>query len=92
MHKIREIYTPRSLAGCPTRNLYKGGRDMRRTIGSILSVAGIIGIIYYGYQYFQETEHFEALGAEVTVSTGDYLPIIISGVILLAGLIIGWKK
>ncbi|MFO8030478.1 MAG: hypothetical protein R6U28_11510 [Cyclonatronaceae bacterium] len=65
---------------------------MRRTIGGILSVAGIIGIIYYGYQYFQETEHFDALGAEVTLSTGDYIPIVISAVVLLAGLLIGWKK
>ncbi len=65
---------------------------MRRTIGGILSAAGIIGIIYYGYLYFQETEHFDAFGAEVTVSTGDYIPIVISAVVLVVGLVIGWKK
>jgi hypothetical protein len=65
---------------------------MKRTIGGILSAAGIIGIIYFGYQYFQDTEHFDAFGAEVTISTGDYIPIIISAIVLIAGLLIGWKK
>ncbi len=65
---------------------------MRRTIGGILSVAGIIGIIYFGYQYFQETEHLDAFGAEVTVSTGDYIPIIISAIVLVVGLMLSWKK
>ncbi len=65
---------------------------MNRTIGGILSAAGIIGIIYFGYQYFQDSEHFDVFGAEVTVSTGDYVPIIISAVVLLAGILISLKK
>jgi len=65
---------------------------MRRTIGGILSAGGILGIVYFGYQYFQETEQFDAFGAEVTVSTGDYIPIIISAIVLLVGLAMSWKK
>ncbi len=65
---------------------------MKRIIGGILSAAGLIGIIYFGYQYLQETESFDVLGADVTVSTGDYIPIIISAVVLVVGLVIGWKK
>ncbi len=65
---------------------------MKRTIGGILSAAGLIGIIYFGYQYLQETESYDVLGADVTVSTGDYIPIIISAVVLVVGLVIGWKK
>ncbi len=65
---------------------------MKRTIGGILSVAGLLGIIYFGYQYLQDTDSFDVLGADVTVSTGDYIPIIISAIVLVAGLLIGWKK
>ncbi len=53
-----------------------------------MSVAGFIGIIFYGYQYLNDSESFELMGADVAVSTGDYVPIIISVIVLLAGLLI----
>lgn len=65
---------------------------MRKVIGGILTAAGLVGIIYFGYMYFQDTESFEALGADVAVSTGDYTPIIISAVVLILGIIIGKLK
>lgn len=61
---------------------------MKRILGSIMSVAGFIGIIFYGYQYLNDSESFELMGADVAVSTGDYVPIIISVIVLLAGLLI----
>ncbi len=65
---------------------------MKRTIGGILSAAGLLGILYFGYQYLQDTESFDVLGTNVTVSSGDYVPIIISAVVLVVGILIGWKK
>lgn len=65
---------------------------MKQLIGGILAAAGLIGIIYYTYQYFQDSESFEVLGADVAVSTGNYTPIIISALILLAGIIIAKVK
>jgi hypothetical protein len=59
---------------------------MNQTIGSILSIAGIIGIIFFGYQYLQDSESFSILGADVAVSTGDYVPILISVIVLVVGL------
>lgn len=65
---------------------------MRQTIGGILAAAGFLGIIYFGYRYFDESESFEALGADVAVSTGDYTPIIISAIVLILGIVIAKLK
>lgn len=65
---------------------------MKQTIGGILAAAGLIGVIYYTYQYMQASESFEAFGADVAVSTGDYTPIIISAIVLIAGIIIARMK
>ncbi|MEX0769579.1 MAG: hypothetical protein WD035_02540 [Balneolaceae bacterium] len=65
---------------------------MKKMIGSILTIGGIIGVIYYGYLYIEESESFNVFGADVAVSTGDYVPILISVVILILGIIIGRQK
>jgi len=59
---------------------------MNQTLGGILSVAGLIGIIFFGYQYMQDSETFSILGADIAVSTGDYIPILVSAVVLVVGL------
>jgi hypothetical protein len=58
---------------------------MKRKIGAVVSFAGFAGIIYYGYQYIQDSESFEVLGTDVAISSGDYVPILISVVVLLLG-------
>ncbi|MEX0608744.1 MAG: hypothetical protein WD016_10345 [Balneolaceae bacterium] len=65
---------------------------MKETIGGILAAAGLIGVIFYTYQYFQDSESFEAFGADVAVSTGDYTPIIISVLVMIAGIVIARVK
>lgn len=65
---------------------------MKQTIGSILSIAGLIGVIYFGIQYINDSESFELLGADVAVSTGDWIPILISAIVLIAGLLIYRSK
>lgn len=61
---------------------------MKQTIGSILSIGGLIGVIFFGYQYLNESDSFELFGADVAVSTGDYIPIIISLIVLAAGILV----
>ena len=61
---------------------------MKKTLGGILTAGGLLGVIYFGYQYFQDSESFEAFGADVAVSTGDYTPIIISAVVMIVGIVI----
>jgi len=65
---------------------------MKKTIGQIMSAGGLIGVLYYGYKYFQDSNSFEAFGADVAISTGDYVPVLISAVIMLAGIIIARSK
>ncbi|MFP8490056.1 hypothetical protein ACKGJO_13285 [Gracilimonas sp. Q87] len=61
---------------------------MKETIGRILAIGGVLGIVYYGWQYYEESDSFEAFGADIAVSTGDYVPIIISAVVMLVGIVI----
>lgn len=68
------------------QNLIRG--IMKQTVGIILSVAGLIGVIFFGIQYLNDSESFELLGADVAVSTGDYIPILISLVVLIVGVVI----
>jgi hypothetical protein len=65
---------------------------MNQTIGGILSIAGIIGILFFGYQYLQDSESFSFLGADVVVSTGNYVPILISAIVLVVGLVLYRSK
>lgn len=65
---------------------------MNRIIGGILTAAGLIGVLFFGYQYFDDSESFSVFGADVAVSTGDITPVIISAVVMIAGIIIGRVK
>lgn len=57
-----------------------------------MSIGGLIGVIYFGYQYLDDSESFELLGADVAVSTGDYVPVLISLVVLIVGVILYRSK
>ena len=61
---------------------------MKQTLGSILSVAGLLGVIFFGYQYLDDSESFSLFGADIAVSTGDVVPIVISLIVLIVGVFI----
>ncbi len=63
-----------------------------KKVGILLLIIGIIGLAYFGYEAMQESESFEVLGAEVAVSTANWTPVIISGIIALIGLILAVAK
>lgn len=65
---------------------------MKKTIGGILAGGGLLGVIYFGFQYFQNSESFQALGADVAISTGNYVPILVSAVVMLLGIVITRTK
>jgi len=56
--------------------------------GAVLSILGIIGVVYFGIQAMNESENFSVLGAEVAVSTANWTPVIVSGVVLVVGVIL----
>lgn len=63
-----------------------------KAAGIILLVIGLIGIIVFGYQAIQDSESFNLFGVDVAVSKADWTPLIISGAILMVGLIITFLK
>ena len=65
---------------------------MKKTVGSVLSIGGLIGVIYYTYQYIQDSESFSALGADIAVSTGNWVPILISALVMVVGVLLTRSK
>lgn len=65
---------------------------MRKSIGYILTIGGLIGVIFFTYKYLDNSKSFEVFGNDVMVSSGDYVPIIIAGIIMLVGVVITFAK
>lgn len=66
-----------------------------RKIGLLILVVGLIGLIFFGYQAMQDSESFSVLGVDVAVSSANWTPVILSGVVFVIGLIlsiVGSKK
>lgn len=59
-----------------------------KILGYVVTIGGLIGLIYTGINYVNNTESFSALGLDVTVSEGDPTGMIVSIIVLLAGLLI----
>lgn len=61
---------------------------MKKTIGAIFAVGGLIALIYTTIEYMNNTGSVSIAGAEIAESTGSIMPIIISGVVILIGVVI----
>lgn len=59
-----------------------------KAAGIILTILGLIGSVVFGIQAMNESKSFSVFGAEVAVSKADWTPLIISGVVLVVGIII----
>lgn len=57
-------------------------------IGYLFTIGGVVGVIYTAINYINESDTFSFLGIDVAVSKGDPMPVIISAIILIAGLLI----
>jgi len=58
-----------------------------RIVGIILAIIGGIALIITGINYANQTDSFNFLGANITVSQGNITPLIIAGVVFLLGII-----
>lgn len=59
-----------------------------KIFGYILTIGGLIAVIYSIINYVNESESFSAFGLDIAVSKGDVTPIIISAIVLIAGMLI----
>lgn len=61
---------------------------MEKTIGSIFTIGGLAALIYTGINYINDSESFGFLGADVLVSKGDPIPVIISAFVMVIGVLL----
>lgn len=61
---------------------------MKKIFGYILSIGGLVFLVYTGINYINDSESFSFLGADVVVSSGDPVPVIISAVVMIVGFIL----
>lgn len=59
-----------------------------KIIGYLFTFGGLLALIISVVNYINESESFSMLGLDVAVSRGDPVPMIISAVIFIAGLLI----
>ncbi len=59
-----------------------------KKIGIVLLIIGLIGLIVFGYQALQDSETFSVLGIDVAVSSANWTPVIMSGVVAIVGIIL----
>jgi hypothetical protein len=62
-----------------------------KTVGIILLIIGIIGTLTFGIQALQDSESFSFLGMDIAVSTANWTPVIVSGIILIVGLVLTFR-
>ena len=56
--------------------------------GIILIILGAIGLIISGINYANQTDKFNLLGINITISQGSIVPIIVTGIVLILGIIL----
>ncbi|GAA5031177.1 hypothetical protein GCM10011506_21290 [Marivirga lumbricoides] len=58
-----------------------------KTAGIVLLILGLIGTVIFGIQAIQDSESFSFLGMDIAVSSANWTPLIISGIILVIGIV-----
>lgn len=63
-----------------------------KTVGIILAIIGGLGLIIFGLQAMEDSESFSLLGMDIAVSTANWTPVVVSGVVLVIGLVMSARK
>lgn len=59
-----------------------------RSAGIVLLVLGAIGLIVFGIQALNESDSFSLFGLDIAVSSANWTPVIISGVVFIIGIVL----
>jgi hypothetical protein len=57
-------------------------------LGYLFSVGGLVALVVTGINYINNSESFSAFGLDIAVSQGDPVPMIISAIVMVAGVLI----
>ena len=63
-----------------------------KMLGIVLLVVGLLGLAYFGYQAWQDSESFNLLGVDVAVSKADWMPVIVSALVAVLGYVLSRVK
>jgi uncharacterized membrane protein len=63
-----------------------------KILGIVLLVVGLLGLAYFGYQAWQDSESFNLLGVDVAVSKADWMPVIVSALVAVLGYVLSRVK
>ncbi|HPE74878.1 MAG TPA: transglycosylase [Draconibacterium sp.] len=63
-----------------------------KTAGIILLILGLAGVIIFGLQALNNSETFSLLGFDIAVSSANWTPVFVSGLILIVGFIMTATK
>lgn len=61
---------------------------MKRIIGIVLFVAGLVASVIFGLDAYQNTESIKLLGNKFTLSQADWTPLIVSLAVTVIGIIL----
>ncbi len=59
-----------------------------KVLGVIILVIGLVGLVFFGIEAFNDSESFSLFGMDVAVSSANWTPVIVSGVVAIIGLFI----
>lgn len=59
-----------------------------KATGYFISVIGVIALIYTAMNYINNSETFGLFGMDIAVSQGDPVPMVISLLVIIIGLVI----
>ena len=59
-----------------------------KALGIILTIVGLIVSIIFAVQIAQSSETFNLLGIKIGVSSANWAPLIISGIVFIIGVIL----
>ena len=65
---------------------------MKKTVGIVLLIIGLVGTIVFGIQAINDSDSFNLLGIDVAVSSANWTPLIVSGIILVIGIVMAGSK
>jgi hypothetical protein len=63
-----------------------------KVAGIVLFILGLAGVIIFGLQAINNSETFSFLGINVAVSSANWTPVIISGVVMIVGFVLSMNK
>jgi hypothetical protein len=63
-----------------------------KVAGIVLFILGLAGVIIFGLQAINNSETFNVLGLNVAVSSANWTPVIVSGIVMIVGFVMSATK